>query len=497
MKKDLSALQNGSDIRGVALKIEGGAEVNLTADDAAAIAAAFVRYLSEKSRKSADSLRIGVGHDSRLTAESLTESALAGICSEGARAFDCGLCSTPSMFCSTVYSETDFDGAIMITASHLPKNRNGLKLFDRDGGFDKPDIKAVLAVGGDIEPKTGGYSAEKTALIDIYGKDLREKIKKGVLAEDYDHPLAGLHIVVDAGNGAGGFFVDKVLKPLGADTSGSSFLEPDGNFPNHIPNPEDKTAIKAICDSTVLNSADLGIIFDTDVDRMSAVLPDGKAVNRDAIIAMMAAVLAKDNPNATIVTDSVTSDRLTDFLEGELKMRHRRFKRGYKNVINEAIRLNKEGVNCPLAIETSGHGALRENYFLDDGAYMAVKLLIAAASAKKEGKSLGELTAKLAPAVDECERRIKISGEDFQKVGADVLSAFEKRAAQKGYHVVPDSCEGVRLSFDDGWALLRMSLHDPLLPLNVESTREGGCVELLGRVKELISDFEQLDLSVL
>lgn len=128
---------------------------------------------------------------------------------------------------------------------------------------------------------------------------------------------------------------------------------------------------------------------------------------------------------------------------------------------------------------------------------MAVKLLIAAASAKKEGKSLGELTAKLAPAVDECERRIKISGEDFQKVGADVLSAFEKRAAQKGYRVVPDSCEGVRLSFDDGWALLRMSLHDPLLPLNVESTREGGCVELLGRVKELISDFEQLDLSLL
>ncbi|MBP1577473.1 MAG: phosphomannomutase/phosphoglucomutase [Oscillospiraceae bacterium] len=497
MKKDLSALQNGSDIRGVALKIEDGPDVNLSADEAASIAAAFVRYLSEKCKKSADSLKIGVGHDSRLTASSLSQAALRGIIAEGAAAYDCGLCSTPSMFCSTVYAETDFDGSIMITASHLPKNRNGLKLFDKNGGFDKPDIKAVLAMAGEIEPPACEKAAEKTDLISIYSSDLCEKIKKGVCAEDYDHPLKGLHIVVDAGNGAGGFFVEKVLNKLGADTSGSSFLEPDGNFPNHIPNPEDKVAIKAICDSTIANKADLGIIFDTDVDRMSAVLPSGEAVNRDAIIAMMAAVLAKDNPASTIVTDSVTSDRLTAFLEGELGLKHRRFKRGYKNVINEAIRLNNEGIACPLAIETSGHGALKENYFLDDGAYMAVKMLIAAAIAKREGRQLGALIEKLAPAVDECERRIKIAGEDFAKTGAKVLDAFEKRAAEKGYRVVPDSCEGVRLSFDDGWALLRMSLHDPLLPLNVESTREGGCADLLGRVKALISDFEQLDLSVL
>lgn len=497
MAKDLSALQNGSDIRGVALKLPDGPDVNLTADDAALMAAAFVRYLSERCKKDAALMKIGVGHDSRLTADSLSAAALRGIMSEGAKAFDCGLCSTPSMFCSTIYSETDFDGAIMITASHLPKNRNGLKLFDKNGGFDKPDIKAVLALAGEIEPPTCEKTAEKTDLISIYSRDLREKIKRGVNAEDHEHPLAGLHIVVDAGNGAGGFFAEKVLKPLGADILGSSFLEPNGEFPNHIPNPEDKTAIKAICDSTVLNKADLGIIFDTDVDRMSAVLPNGEAVNRDAIIAMMAAVLAEDNPNSTIVTDSVTSDRLTAFLEGELGLKHRRFKRGYKNVINEAIRLNNEGVACPLAIETSGHGALKENYFLDDGAYMAVKMLIAAAVAKREGRQLGALIEKLAPAIDECERRIKIAGEDFAKVGAEVLKAFEERAVQKGYRVVPDSCEGVRLSFDDGWVLLRMSLHDPLLPLNVESTREGGCADLLGRVKALISDFEQLDLSVL
>lgn len=497
MTKDLSTLQNGSDIRGVALALPNGAKVNLTPEDAFCIGSAFVRYLSQKLKKQPSELKIGVGHDSRLTAELLKSAVLQGIMCEGASAVDCSLASTPSMFCSTVFPETYFDGAVMITASHLPKERNGMKLFDKNGGFDKPDIKAVLTLAGGIEPKKCDKKAEKLDLISLYSADLRSKIKAGVAAEDWEHPLSGLHIVVDAGNGAGGFFAEKVLKPLGADVSGSSFLEPDGDFPNHIPNPEDKAAIKSICEATVKSHADLGIIFDTDVDRMSAVLPNGEAINRDAIIAMMAAVLAKDNKGAAIVTDSVTSDRLTAFLENELGMKHHRFKRGYKNVINEAIRLNSIGISCPLAIETSGHGALKENYFLDDGAYMAVKLLIATAHAKREGKAIGELIAKLAPCVEDCERRIPISGENFAETGKAVLSAFEKRAKDAGYTVAPNSFEGIRLCFDDGWALLRMSLHDPLLPLNIEADKMGGCAEIAKRVKALLNGFAQLDLSVL
>ncbi len=498
MKKDLSALQNGSDIRGVALALPNGAAVNLTEDDACRIASAFVRYLAQKVGKPCEQLKIGVGHDSRLTAGIISGAVLRGIEVEGAKAYYCGLASTPSMFCATVYDETAFDGSVMITASHLPKERNGLKFFDRSGGFDKPDIKAILKAAGETEPAGAAESKyQKVKLIDIYCADLCEKIKRGVAAENYDLPLKGLHIAVDAGNGAGGFFAEKVLEKLGADTSGSSFLEPDGNFPNHIPNPEDKTAMAAIRESVLRNNADLGIIFDTDVDRMSAVLPDGSEINRDAIIAMMAAVLAKDNPGSTIVTDSVTSDRLTRFLEGELGLKHHRFKRGYKNVINEAIRLNNEGISSPLAIETSGHGAMKENYFLDDGAYMAVKLLIAAAIAKREGKQVGELIAKLEPLVEDCERRIKIAGEDFAEKGKKALALFEENAKAAGYQVVPNSYEGVRLSFGDGWALLRMSLHDPLLPLNIESEKKGGCAEILKRVAELLKDAEGLDLSIL
>ena len=269
-------------------------------------------------------------------------------------------------------------------------------------------------------------------------------------------------------------------------------------FPNHIPNPEDKVAMEAIKSAVIKNNADLGIIFDTDVDRMAAVLPDGSAVNRDAIIAMMAAILAKDYPGSTIVTDSVTSDRLTDFLENELKLKHHRFKRGYKNVINESIRLNNEGIISPLAIETSGHGALSENYFLDDGAYMAVKLLIATALAAKEGKKVGSFIEKLAQGFDERELRMKISAEDFSTYGKEVLAAFEERAKAAGYAVAPNSYEGVRLSFQSedvqGWLLLRMSLHDPLMPMNLEGVRPGDCEKMLAIVKELLTGFDQLDI---
>ena len=269
-------------------------------------------------------------------------------------------------------------------------------------------------------------------------------------------------------------------------------------FPNHIPNPENKQAMEAIKTAVLSNNADLGIIFDTDVDRMSAVLPDGSEVNRDAIIAMMAAILAKDYPGSTIVTDSVTSDRLTDFLENELKLKHHRFKRGYKNVINESKRLNDEGIVSPLAIETSGHGALSENYFLDDGAYMAVKLLIAAALAAKEGKQIGSFIEKLAKAFDEREYRMKLTGEDFTAYGKNVLAEFEARAINAGYAVAPNSYEGVRISFRSdevqGWLLLRLSLHDPLMPLNMEGVRPGDCEKMVEIVRELLAGFDELDV---
>lgn len=502
-KEVLMKLQNGSDVRGVAVEGVEGQPVNLTGEAANLISMAFAKWLSGKTNKPIAELKIGVGHDSRISAPALKLSVIQGLTACGVKAVDCGLASTPSMFMSVVYPETDYDGSIMITASHLPYNRNGLKFFDVHGGLEHEDITDLLIHASRLEVETADASQVETFdLISLYAENLCGKIRMGVSCkENYAQPLTGLHVVVDAGNGAGGFFAEKVLKPLGADITGSQFLEPDGMFPNHIPNPENKAAMDAVRKATVENHADLGIIFDTDVDRMSAVLHDGTEVNRDSIIAMMAAILAEDYPGGTIVTDSVTSDKLTDFLENTLKMKHHRFKRGYKNVINESKRLNAEGTISPLAIETSGHGALSENYFLDDGAYLAVKLLIAAAKAKKEGKTVDALIADF-PKQFECrEYRMNLTAEDFKAYGQNVLKKFEERAKAAGYAVAPNSYEGVRLSFGgeetQGWMLLRLSLHDPLMPLNLEGNRPGDCEKLTAIAKELLQGFDQLDTSVL
>ncbi len=479
MDKFWKQFKSGTDVRGVAVEGVEGQVYNLTDEVIEKITAGFLFWLSEKLRKPCAELTVAVGHDSRISAQRIKAVVLRSFSLAGVKAYDCGLSSTPSMFMTTV--ELGCDGAVQITASHHPYYRNGLKFFTRDGGLDGKDLDAVL---NNAQEERFPESAETGTLetvdfMKIYAKGLRDLICKGVNADDYEHPLKGYKIVVDAGNGAGGFYAKDVLEPLGADITGSQFLEPDGYFPNHIPNPEDETAMQAVCRATVQAGADLGVIFDTDVDRGGCVDQRGGEINRNRLVALASAIALDGNQGGTVVTDSITSDGLKMFIEQDLGGKHRRFKRGYKNVINEAIRLNKEGVNSPLAIETSGHAAFRENYFLDDGAYLITKIIIKMALLGKQGKKLDNLIGALRQPKESAEVRMEITAEDFRTYGEMVIEKLEWYAqGQKGWTVAQDSCEGVRVSFDkdngSGWFLLRLSVHDPIMPLNIESDVEGG-----------------------
>lgn len=534
LEKKYLKLQNGSDVRGVALEGIEGESVNLTPEIARNIAAAFAEYLSEKCGKEKSQLTISVGHDSRLSADMLKKGVLEGIQKQGCKPVDCSLSSTPSMFMSTVLPQLAFDGAIMITASHLPFNRNGMKFFSKDGGVESKEIKIilnkaialeesgiVLTEGGDSSNESSSVlvdtgiasregcgavvveqEIEKLDLLSHYSANLRDIICKETDTKEEDKPLAGMHFVVDASNGAGGFFATQVLEPLGADISGSIYLDPDGTFPNHVPNPENKKAMECIKQATLENKADLGIFFDTDVDRAATVFPSGKEINKNAIIALMGAIVAQTNPGSTVVTDSVTSDQLADFLENRLGLKHHRFKRGYRNVINESVRLNNEGIESCLAIETSGHGALKENYFLDDGAYMSVKILCEVVRCKRAGKSIEDMLDGLEEPAETGEFRMGIKLEEFKDYGLNVLEEFKAFAAEdERFHLVEPNFEGVRISFDDaevqGWLLIRMSLHDPIIPMNIETNNEGGIEKVLERIRPFFGQFECLDSSCL
>lgn len=483
--------KSGTDIRGVASEGVKGQSVNLTDDVIAAMVDGFVLWLADKVNKKTDELTISVGRDSRISGPHIMDITTNRFKECGANVLCCGLASTPSMFMTTV--DLKCDGALQITASHHPFNRNGLKFFTREGGLEGSDIEQILlyAQQGKQPVKADGGKITEIDYMSDYAKGLCEKIKKEVNAEDYEHPLKGFKIVVDAGNGAGGFYADKVLAVLGADTTGSRYLEPDGMFPNHVPNPEAPEAMASICDAVKQSGADLGVIFDTDVDRGGAVDSKGNEINRNRLVAVAAAIALEGNNGGTIVTDSITSSGLKTFIENDLGGKHYRYCRGYKNVIDKALELNSNGVNCPLAIETSGHAAMRENYFLDDGAYLCTKIIIKAAQLRSQGKELDELTASLKEPLESREIRYKIKEKDFRACGERIIDELTKYAEQMpGWHIADDNREGIRVSFDKenggGWFLLRLSVHDPIMPLNVESDIEGGVDMICSKLGEFL-----------
>lgn len=491
----IKKLKSGSDIRGVALDGVEGEEITLTNETVERICQAFAEWISNKNNVPLSSITIAVGHDCRLSASRIKNVAINTFRDIGVDVYDCSLASTPAMYMSI--SVLSCTAAIQITASHHPFNRNGFKFFTVNGGVSESDINEILDLAENdmfpVSDKCG--NVRSINLMDYYSENLRQIIKKGLDLDD-PQPLKELKIVVDAGNGAGGFFAEKVLKPLGANIEGSIFLEPDGRFPNHVPNPEDAEAMKYIADATVKSSADLGIIFDTDVDRAAFVDSDGREISKNRFIALASALALKNNPGGVIVTDSVTSDYLKSFIDklGGLAFR---YKRGYNNVISMAKRINEKGTNCPLAIESSGHAAFKENGFLDDGAFLAAKIIIELVNRKRAGENLQDIIKDLIDAKEQLCLRIPVraTNEEVQSMLVDLKNYAD---SNKLFSLDKDNIEGVRINFNskrqNGWILLRKSIHDPVMVLYIESYTTNGVRAILNLVQPFLKRYKFIDM---
>ena len=491
---DLAKLQNGSDIRGIAIATDEWA-VNLTEEAIKKMVSGLINWLRQENEEAyqAGTLSIGVGRDSRLSGPSLARTLMDEAVAQGVQVIDFGLATTPAMFMATQYEAFACHAGIMITASHLPYYFNGIKIFSQKGGAEHEDIDYILE---QTSPSSNGKIGRLISadIITPYAADLVEKIRKGsgLAAEK---PLAGMKIIVDAGNGAGGFFANQVLEVLGADTTGSQFLDPDGTFPNHIPNPDNKEAMASIQAAVLANKADLGIIFDTDVDRAAVVTSKGEILNRNNLIAILSQIVLAEHPGTSIVTNSPTSDHLKDFIEA-LGGQQIRYISGYRNVINRAIAANEAGVDCQLAIETSGHAAFKENYFLDDGTYAAAKILMLLPQLAQKGQKVDDLIADLKQPVETQEVRFKLEREDFKELGRQVIADL-KEYPVTGWSFNPENEEGVRFilsePFGRGWFLLRLSLHEPLLVLQIENDLPGFMPEVLKTLNAFLSQYPEVN----
>lgn len=205
------SLKSGTDIRGVASPL-GGKEVNLTDGAVYDITAAFVSWYINKYDKDPSKLTISVGRDSRITGEKIAKQVISALINAGISVIDCGLCSTPAMFMTTV--DLKADAAIQITASHHPFDRNGLKFFTPAGGLDSPDITEIVKLadnGEEIICNRAGVAVKLNYMVK-YAARLRKMICDAVGKTEEEKPLAGYKIAVDAGNGAGGFMLRMYLK---------------------------------------------------------------------------------------------------------------------------------------------------------------------------------------------------------------------------------------------------------------------------------------------
>ncbi len=493
-----SKLKSGSDIRGIATDDIAGEDLQLSNDTIEQVSLAFASWVMNSFKIPCSLVTIAIGHDSRISSLRIKNAMINALRRVGANVYDCGLTSTPAMFMAT--SVLDCLASVQITASHHPFNRNGFKFFTSQGGFSEADIEEILTLAQDKQfpevAKPG--SVRNINLMNYYSEKLLNVIRVGVgkSKDQRDSDiLRDFKIVVDAGNGAGGFFVEKVLKVLGADTKGSRYLEPDGRFPNHVPNPEDPKAMRSIIDAVKESGADLGIIFDTDVDRVAFVGKSGREISKNKLVALASTVALKGQKEGVIVTDSMTSDYLTKFIEN-LGGTHFRYKRGYNNVISMAKKFGEKGVFCPLAIESSGHAAFKENDFVDDGAFFAAKIIVEMVNAKKENKNLEDLISNLIDAKEIVSFRINIDPELSDKI----LGDFKNYArSNKLLELDNDNIEGVRVNSNSkhqkGWILIRKSIHDPVLIVYAESYVGNGLKPIIGSVHAFLKKYKQLNLS--
>lgn len=415
----------------------------------------------------------------------------------------------------------------MVTASHLPRDRNGFKFFSPSSpsGFSKAQIQSLglqaencasaLCEHG-IIPEFSDEGAvscsEHVDWMPEYAESLKQAILSKTTEYDIERPLTGLKIILNSGNGSGGFF-QQVLKDLGADTKACMHLEPDGTFPNGIPNPEDPAMLQQTTVACENAHADLGIMLDTDADRCGFVVPrvvaatgeraHYEALNRDRLIALLGVVFAREKPGCAVVTDSVTSEGLTVFLQDKLGLKHIRYLKGYANVISRAKELTESGtMDAELAIETSGHCAMRENAYLDDGTYTAVQIVSLLARERSDSSSQQKSLLDLVSEMEELDevrevrlttkdRSLKTMQEIFDVCVSEVINKCKASRSNEDetWSIDDDNLEGIRVRLGHSqFFMLRKSLHDPIICVQIEARSKEEALKLI--VKPLVQLLE-------
>jgi phosphomannomutase len=431
-----SGIFKAYDIRGLY-----GEEMDETT--ALAIGRAFARVLARLRGKKPDELRVGLGRDMRLTAPSMAAELRDGLIFEGATVLDAGMVATEMLY--HLVGSRDLDGGAMVTASHNPKAYTGVKLI-REGALALSGDAGIGDVRREIEAGLGSSPGGGS-----FGEvDIWDEYREHALSFIDPDAVRPLKVVVDGGNGMAGPMVGPILRRLGLELE-EMYFEPDGEFPDHEPNPlleENRRLIEARVRSA---GADLGIAWDGDADRCFFIDAEGAFCDGDFICALLARAALSKHPGATILYDPRSSRAVPDLVAAEggrselSRVGHAFFKQ----------RMREE--KAVFGGEVSGHYYFRDFWCADSGTIPALLML---ELLSEDGRSVGELMA-------EFRARYFISGEINSEV-ADQEAKMEEIAARYADGELT-RLDGISIDYPDWHFNVRPSNTEPLLRLNLES----------------------------
>ena len=438
----------------------------LGADDARAIGRGFASLLVREGKVEGRRPRVAVGYDGRVSSPMLEHALVEGLTSSGCDVRRIGMSATPMLYYAEASAE-DVDGGIQITGSHNPANYNGFKMVFEGRPFFGSDIQRLgtLAEDGDWIDGTG--EVETVDILDAY-------IDRMLQALDGIDPatLAGLKVGWDAGNGAAG----PALERLAARLPGQHhllFTEVDGNFPNHHPDPTVEANLVDLKALVADKKLDFGVAFDGDGDRIGAIDGEGRVIWGDQLLMIYAEDLLGKLPGATIIADVKASRALFEHVAahgGKPLM----WKTGHS-----LIKSKMKEVSSPLAGEMSGHVFFADTYYgFDDALYAGIRLIAASA---RLGRSVTQLRRDMPPTINTPELRFQV--DESRKFAA--IEEIAGRIAASDADA--DTTDGVRISTEDGWWLLRASNTQDVLVARAESDTEEGLARLLASIDEQLA----------
>lgn len=421
----------------------------------------FATYVNSRTGKK--NLRLSIGYDARKSSVDIVEKLSQGFKDSGADVLILGLVTTPVCYFSTF--QLDLDGAIMVTGSHNPPEYNGFKVsFGKTTIFGE-EIQKLKVIMESKKYISGSGSIKN---YDIFPEYL-ERYKKEF------GQIKPIKVVLDCGNGAAGSIVRSLFSAVGLQPE-ILFEQPDGSFPNHHPDPTVEKNLKDLQKKVKESGAICGIGFDGDADRIGVVDHNGKMIYGDELMTIYARDVLQKQKGAKIVGDVKCSDRMYHDIakhDGVPVM----WKTGH-SLIKEKVKSDK----APFGGEMSGHVFFADrNYGYDDAPYAGLRLCEILA---KTGKTIPELLEGLPPAFNTPEIRIDTTEEKKVLIVEKVKEKFSNAKDMK-----VNLIDGIRISFEDGWALARASNTQPVLVVRFESTTAAGLKRIEDSVMSVVNQY--------